>query len=117
MNKKQKKYLEKRFNSLRGCGNIQVPKISDKIYVPTALYLGHGMDDFMGGIATINGIFESETLPPDHSNYYMISIEENPRTQYNLRYLLEHQEEWKEKYGDEIAHPDPDDRPEFNRWD
>ncbi|OQC44424.1 MAG: hypothetical protein BWX59_01905 [Bacteroidetes bacterium ADurb.Bin028] len=46
----------------------------------------------------------------------MIEIEERPGTSYNLRYLLEYQNEWEEKYGDAIAHPDPDDRPEFNTW-
>lgn len=108
---------EERYESLCHQPPIELPKIGSKIYVPTSLYLSRGMDDFAGGLATIESIETSDFLPPDHSNYYMITIKENPGTSYNLRYLLEHQEEWKEIYGDEIAHPDPDDRPEFNRWD
>lgn len=117
MSKKVEKTKEQRFDELRHQPPIEIPKIGDKIYVPTSLYLGHGMDDFEGGIATISGIVESNSLPKDHSNYYMVRIEERPGAKYNLRYLLENQEKWKKRYGEEIAHPDPDDRPEFNRWD
>ena len=112
-----KKTLEERFEALRHQPPIEIPKIGSKIYVPTSLYLGHGMDDFAGGLATVESIEMSDSLPPDHSNYYMVTIEERPGTSYNLRYLLDHQSEWKETYGDKMSHPDPDDRPEFNRWD
>lgn len=96
---------------------MRLPKIGEKIYVPTSLYLSHGLDDFAGGIATISGIHTSDFLPPDHINYYMVSINDRPDTRYNWRCLLEDQDKLKERYKDEIAHPDPDDRPEFNMWD
>lgn len=109
--------LEKRWASMIGQPEIKIPEPGEKIYVPTSLYLGHGMDDFEGGMATVTEVEKSNQLPEDHYNHYMVSIKERPGTSYNLRYLLEHQEEWKERYGDAIARPDPDDRPEFNRWD
>lgn len=86
------------------------PYIGQKIYVPTTLYLSHGLDDFVGGIATI-----SKIKPEEH--YILIGIEERPGTLYNWKYLKEGQKEWKKRYGKNKAHPDPDDRPEFNRWD
>lgn len=117
MKPKESTKLKKRRESLEGCKPIELPKIGDKIYVPTSLYLSHGLDDFEGGIATVDGHYTNDFLTEDHCNYYEISIEENPGTRYNLRYLLEHQAEWKKIYKKRKAHPDPDDRPEFNRWD
>ncbi|HOG38261.1 MAG TPA: hypothetical protein PLD95_02200 [bacterium] len=108
--------LKKKWQSLTGNSKINIPQPGDKIYVPTSLYLGHGMDDFVGGLATVSKVETCDDLPEDHYNHYMIEIEERPGTSYNLRYLLEYQNEWEEKYGDAIAHPDPDDRPEFNTW-
>jgi hypothetical protein len=96
--------------------NIE-PFIGQKIYVPTSIYLSHGMDDFVGGIATISKIEKSAYLPEDHCNYLMVGIEEKPGTLYNWNSLLSEQEELKIRFKKHRAHPDPDDRPEFNRWD
>jgi hypothetical protein len=93
------------------------PFIGQKIYVPTSLYLSHGMDDFIGGIATISKIEESTYLSEDDCNYLMVGIEEKPRTLYNWNSLLKEQNELKTRFGKNCAHPDPDDRPEFNMWD
>ena len=95
---------------------IQSPFIGQKIYVPTALYLSHGKDDFEGGIATINKIEESHILPSSDFNYLMVGIQEEPGVMYNWKYLVEEQEKWKKIYGDQIAHSNPDDRPEFNNF-
>jgi hypothetical protein len=108
---------EERFKALCNQPPIELPKIGSKIYVYTSLYIGHGADDFMGGIATVDEITTNKHLPPDHSNYYMVTIKERPDTGYNLRYLLENQKKWKKEYGRKKAHPDPDDSPEFNMWD
>jgi hypothetical protein len=97
--------------------NITEPYIGQKIYVSTSLYLSHGMDDFEGGIATISKIEESSFLPKDSVNYLMVGIKERPGTLYNWKNLLEHQEEFKKRFGKKHAHPDPDNRPEFNMWD
>lgn len=93
---------------------IPVPKIGQKIYVPSSIYVYRGEDDFEGGIATINKIDKSDYLPPDHYNYLMVGIEERPGTLYNWRVLCEDQEKLKERFGNQIAYPDPDLRPEFN---
>lgn len=91
-----------------------VHKTGDKMYVYGSMSLSHGIDDFAGGIATVKNIILSDHLPSDHCNYVMVVFEENPCSQYNYRSLLEKQKELKTTYGDQIAHPDPDDRPEFN---
>lgn len=108
--------LEERRKSMEGQPSIPEPTIGQKIYVPSSLYVYRGQDDFAGGIATINKIEKSKTLPPDHYNYLMVGIAERPGSLYNWRPLLERQEELKGMYGDQIAHPDPDDRPEFNDY-
>jgi len=93
------------------------PHVGQKIYVSTSLYLSHGMDDFEGGIATISKIEKSKDLPEDHCNYLMVGIKERPGTLYNWKLLLEEQEKLKKRFGKNLAHPDPDNRPEFNMWD
>jgi len=93
----------------------RIPKVGEKIYVPTSLYVYRGADDFEGGIATISSVeIDKYELGPKHPNYCFVSIEERPGTNYNWAILERDQENLKEQYGDQIAHPDPDDRPEFN---
>jgi len=108
--------LEKRKKSMENQPPVDQPVIGQKIYVPSSLYVYRGEDDFAGGIATISKIEKSDFLPPDHYNYLMVGIAERPGSMYNWRPLLERQEELKKMYGDQIAHPDPDDRPEFNDY-
>jgi hypothetical protein len=91
------------------------PKIDQKIYVPSSLYVYRGADDFAGGIATINKIETSKHLPKDHCNYTMVGIKERPGTMYNWKNLLEQQAELKKAYGKQKAHPDPDMDPEMNQ--
>ena len=108
--------LTKRYKENLGF-NLPIPKVGDVIYVPTSLYVYRGNDDFAGGKATINKVEFSKHLPVDHYNYTMIGIEERPDTMYNWLPLVEKQKELKKMYADQIAHPDPDDRPEFNNED
>jgi hypothetical protein len=68
------------------------------------------MDDFQGGLATITHV-------TDEKYYIGVKIKEKPSTTYNWTYLLELQDELKKRFGKTKAHPDPDDRPEFNMWD
>jgi hypothetical protein len=80
-------------------------KVGDKIYIPTSLYIDRGEDDIQGGIATVSRISVKGT----GYNSRFVYLKELPQdTSYNYNYLLEHQEEWKEEYGDQVAHPDPD---------
>jgi hypothetical protein len=89
------------------------PKLEEKIYLPTSLYIGHGRDDFQGGIATINKIETSNDLPKDHFNYTMVGVKERPGFMTNWLYILENQKEWAKEYKGQIAHPDPD----YNSYD
>jgi len=93
------------------------PKIGEKIYVPTSLYVYRGEDDFIGGIATISEIDYDKNLPKDHHNYIMIGIEGRPGCMYNWKILLKDQKKLKKEFGEQIAHPDPDLREEFNQPD
>lgn len=90
------------------------PIIGEQIYVPTSLYVYWGQDDFSGGKATINKIEHNDNLPKNHCNYTMVGIKERLGTMYNWSVLLEKQKELKERFGNQISHPDPDIRPEFN---
>ena len=83
--RKIKERLEARRKSLENQPPVQEPVIGQKIYVPTSLYVYRGADDFAGGIATINKIEKSKTLPPDHYNYMSVGIVERPGTLYNWR--------------------------------
>jgi hypothetical protein len=112
--KKIEKRLEERRKSLENQPPVPQPVMGQKIYVPSSLYVYRGQDDFAGGLATINKIEKSTFLPEDHYNYLSVGIVERPGTLYNWRPLLERQEELKGIYEGQIAHPDPDDRPEFN---
>lgn len=94
--------------------NLIEPKIGQQIYVPSAMYVYRGADDFAGGLATIDKIEHSKHLPKDHVNYTMVTIKERPNTSYNWKSLLEKQEYLAKEYAGKIAHPDPDLRPDFN---
>lgn len=94
---------------------MRIPIVGEKIYVPGAMYVYRGAEDFVGGLATISEVLvDPYNLGPDHFNYCFVSIEERPNHGYNWRSLEEKQEEYKKLYGDQISHPDPDLRPEFN---
>lgn len=90
-----------------------LPQIGQKIYIPTSLYLGHGRDDFAGGLCKICriqfGISGGEKT-------IFITVEERPNCQYNWDYIRKNQEKWREKYKGCVGHPDPDFRREFNEW-
>jgi hypothetical protein len=114
---KGKRKTFKVINMLEGNKPIPEPKKGDTIYIPGATHVYRGKDDMAGGRAVINKVEKSDHLTPDHYNYLMVGVVENPGTMYNYRVLLEEQEELKKEYGDAIAHPVPDDSPEFNQPD
>lgn len=94
---------------------IKDPQKGDTIYVPSSYYVYRGEDDFEGGLATIDKIEFNKNLPKDHCNYTMVGIVGRPSTMYNYKSLLEQQEELKKEYGEQVAHPNPDLRVEFNQ--
>ena len=85
-------------------------KKGDKIYVETSLYLSHGSDDFVGGVSTVSKVYEAISGGEKHT---FIEIEERPGTGYNWsQFLSLKQDELKERFGEQKAHPDPsEDRP------
>ncbi len=86
-----------------------LPKIGDKLYVPSAYHISRGEDDIDGGLATISKVEISKHLPKNHINSIMVKFEElDKATSYNYRILLEQQKELKEEYGDQVAKPNPD---------
>jgi hypothetical protein len=93
---------------------MKVPEKGEKIYVPGAMYVYRGMDDFAGGIATVSNVTINTELPSDNNNRVFVSIEERSTHSYNWYFLEQDQEKLKEMYKEQIAHPDPDCRPEFN---
>lgn len=89
-----------------------VPKVGDEIYVPTSRYLSHGVDDKVGGLATVKSVRFSKG-----SNTHFVAVNE-VSGEYNWEnYLASRQKELEEMFGNQRAFPDPDDRPEFNQWD
>lgn len=90
-------------------------KVGDKIYVPSSFYCSHGVDDFVGGIATIAHVELGKSAGQDRT---FISIVERPGHSYNWdEYLAPAQSQLQRKYQDQIAYPDPDYSPSSNQWD
>ena len=87
------------------------PRLNQEIYIPTALYLGHGRDDFIGGRARViqlkEGISGAEKT-------VFVKVEENPNCWYNWEFLRREQYRLKRKFGNQRAHSEPDLRTEFN---
>ena len=83
------------------------PRIGNDVYIPSSLHLTHGEDDFEGGLCRIAGV-------RIWNGAIFVEVEEDPGTQHAWDYLMEHQDEWRERFGDRRGRPDPDLRPEFN---
>jgi hypothetical protein len=95
--------------------SIPIPKVGDKIYVNSSFYLSHGVDDFAGGIATVSKVGEALNAG---KKVHVVSIVERPNHGYYWENGIGlNQEKMKAEYGDKIAHPDPDNHPDSNRWD
>lgn len=91
---------------------MKKPKVGQKIYAATELYLGHGADDFEGGIATISHVYKSMSAG---KMVWFVKLKENPGTGYNwTEYLSKEQTKLKKKFGKKKAHAIPDLRREFN---
>ena len=89
------------------------PKVGDDIYVGTALYLSHGVDDFHGGLCKISKVKPAISAGKPE---WFISVEERPGWSYNYASLLKEQAELKAQYGETRGYPDPDNSPESNSW-
>jgi hypothetical protein len=107
---------EARFREIQdACAGGGVPDLNkgDVIYIGTELYLGHGRDDFRGGLAEVSEMrMEKSKGQPTP----FVRVVQQPDTLHNWKLLASEQKELRQKHGKDWAHPDPDDRPEFNDW-
>jgi len=85
-------------------------KVGQKIYVETQLHISRGSDDVVGGLATVTKIREDIS---GGEKCLFVSVKEHPGNGYNWsQHLSKLQDKLKERFGDQIAYPDPDiDRP------
>lgn len=85
---------------------IKTPKVGQKIYVDTSLYLSHGSDDFVGGIATVTRVYKEIS---GGEKVTFVDIAERPGHGYNwTQFLMNKQAELKKEFGKRKAHADPD---------
>jgi hypothetical protein len=107
---------EDRFREIQdACAGGGVPDLNkgDVIYIGTELYLGHGRDDFRGGLAEVSEMrMEKSKGQPTP----FVRVVQQPDTIHNWKLLASEQKELRHKHGKDWAHPDPDDRLEFNDW-
>ena len=105
---------EARFQEIQAeCDAGRVPELNkgDVIYVETELYLGHGRDDFRGGLAEVSEVRQdiSKGQPTP-----FVRVVQQLDTLHNWKLLASEQKELRQRHGKDWAHPDPDHRPEFN---
>lgn len=82
------------------------PKVGDKIYVPSRLYISRGSDDFAGGIATVKRVYKS--MSGGDANCLFVDIIEGDRSFNWTQDIGLNQAKLQKEYGDQVAHPDPD---------
>lgn len=90
---------------------MKTPKVGDKIYVNTSMFLSHGRDDVLGGVATVERIemeLSAGKLVP------FVWVKEHPNRGYNWQILGEEQDMLRRKFNDDVARPDPDFHPSCN---
>lgn len=78
-----------------------------KIYVPSSISIYPGVDEFIGGIATVQDIIINKKLKANHINGVFITIAERPKVKYNLHSLLLQQKDLAEKFGTIKSHITP----------
>ncbi|HEV7673141.1 MAG TPA: hypothetical protein VGQ12_01290 [Candidatus Angelobacter sp.] len=105
---------ETRFREIQdACAAGQVPELhkGDVIYIGTELYLGHGRDDFRGGLAEVMEVRQEKSKAQPTP---FIRVVQQLDTIHNWTLLASEQKELRQRHGKDWAHPDPDHRPEFN---
>ena len=93
---------------------VSLPAPGDTVYIPTALYISHGRDDFAGGRCTVSRL---KTGTSAGKPTLFIEVNERPGHLYNWGYLAARQEELAARYGNSVGHADPDYSEEFNPID
>lgn len=98
-------------NEGRYDGIRQVPEVGDVIYIPSERYLSHGIDDVQGGRTTVTAVEEQRSAGKP---MLFVRTQVKPDSWINWAFLEERQQELAARFGEAEAHPDPDERPEFN---
>ena len=105
---------EARFREIQdACAVGRVPELQkgDVVYIDTELYISHARDDFRGGLAEVTEV------RPDISKGKptpFIRVAQEPDTLHNWKILAADQKKLRAEFGKSWAHPDPDNRAEFN---
>src|SRR5258707_2155632 len=105
---------EARFHEIQtqcDAGSVPGLRKGDVVYIDTELYISHGRDDFRGGLA------EVIEVRPDISKGKptpFIRAAQEPDTLHNWKILAADQKKLRTEFGKNWAHPDPDNRAEFN---
>jgi hypothetical protein len=105
---------ETRFREIQdACAAGQVPELhkGDVIYIGTELYVGHGRDDFGGGLAEVIEVRQEKSKGQPTP---FVRVVQQPDTIHNWKLLAWEQKELRQRHGKDWAHPDPDYRAEFN---
>jgi hypothetical protein len=105
---------ETRFREIQdACAAGSVPELrkGDVIYIGTELYLGHGRDDFRGGLADVNEVRQNVSKGQPTP---FVRVLQQMDTIHNWKLLASEQKELRQRHGKSCAHPDPDNRLEFN---
>lgn len=82
------------------------PKVGDDIYVSTRMYIDHGEDDVLGGLAEVIKVELAMSAGDPKCPFVMVA--EHPGSLYNWRRLLVEQAALKKEFGLKRARVDPD---------
>ncbi len=89
---------------------IRKPIMGEPIYVPTALHVYRGVDDFQGGLCAVlkikDGISAGKPVP-------FVQVKERLGTWYNWHNLVKNQDKYRERYMGRGQRA-PDFRAQFN---
>jgi hypothetical protein len=87
-------------------GKPWMPEIGDYIYVETSMYIDHGEDDVVGGLAQVTEVVPS--MSGGNPNCLFVSFAQYPGSRNWSQWLVNKQAELKKRFGNEFAYPDPD---------
>lgn len=97
--------LKKRIHS----GGYWVPEVGDYIYVRTSLFIDHGQDDVVGGLAEVTRAYESMSCG-DSKCIFVETMQHSNGGGNWTQSLFREQGRLMEEYGESFAYPDPDYR-------
>jgi hypothetical protein len=93
-------------------GKYWVPRLGDLIYVQTHLYLDHGEDDEVGGLAQVTRVYRG--MSGGDSKCVFVEVAQHDGGHNWTQFLHPDQEELMKEFGTQVGYPDPDTRPQFN---